>query len=1200
MTDLENANKPRLVLLQEPHVYKGAIKNLSTKNYDLISSGSKPRSAILCPRVLGGTLVESISDNDYICIVLDTKIKYKSKILVISGYLDITFDIQATVMKLQSILDYARKNSLPTILGLDANAWSTLWGSKETNKRGEALEDFVFQNDLIIKNSGAVPTFIASRTQGTIPDVTACSGEAEDLIGDWKVNEEDSLSDHRRIEFHIKIQYNSTIKIQNLEKTNWKLFNDIVGGVKLPYCPRWTSDMLDKEVDFWNKKVKDALDKACPPKEVDLYKKKQPVWWNEDLSKIRQKVRSKFRVARDRGLEADWSAYRALRSDYNKMLKNSKKQSWRTYVSEVQNTKNVSKLIKNLGKNKLPPAGLFKGQDGEVCTNLDDSIQVVFDALFPGNTNNLVEAKSRYCTLSQVHTQANFVTKEKVVKAIATFKANKSPGPDGIKPLVLQHLGDRGIKHLTKLFKISIAMRYVPKSWREAKVALLPKPQKERYDNPNSYRPISLTSFTFKALERVVLWEMQESALNKKPLSKHQHAYLKGKSCETALTTLVDKLERGVLRGQFGLGIFLDIAGAFNFVNPIKAVEAMKRRQISPAITQWYQYYLQNRTATININETQKTRGLPKGLPQGGIISPIAWDLVVDDLLEQLNQEANVLTVGYADDLAIALSGLDPNALVEIAQRYINKACDWGRENDLRFNANKTEAVFFTRKTKVPEYKKLHVDGVNINYSEGCKYLGVYLDKRLRWNQHIQQKIVKCKKLLHTLKAAIGRQWGLQPQLVRWAYTGMVRPILAYACHVWWNFSPSKQLLKDLTRLNRLACLAIAKVHRSTPTKGMEMIYNLQPLEFFLEEQAVKAYHRVSKSVKANWLNPGSQLGHVNRLGKKADLLKFPDNFVERKIFVRQWSKHYYVDLNFDRTRHDSNENLTNVYVYTDGSHIDGRSGWGFVVKQGKRGSYTTRCGYLGLNASVYQAELEAIRQAASYLYGPYYGSKIIFRIDNQAAVRSLANTEIQSQLVLECVQALLKLADRNHVSIRWIKGHAGHEGNDAADVTAKAGAMQIVEGPEPLSWLPRAAQKLVIRNHFHKKWEIQWQKSEEFVHTKNFYGTPSNRVSKNLGKLTREEMSLLVQIITGHCNMLYHSRHYKMSPDEEDTLCRLCLEDEEKPWHILTDCPALMQRRLSIFNRPLYLTKPIRWSTTQLLTFFQEHTIRQLFDQLL
>ncbi len=74
---------------------------------------------------------------------------------------------------------------------------------------------------------------------------------------------------------------------------------------------------------------------------------------------------------------------------------------------------------------------------------------------------------------------------------------------------------------------------------------------------------------------------------------------------------------------------------------------------------------------------------------------------------------------------------------------------------------------------------------------------------------------------------------------------------------------------------------------------------------------------------------------------------------------------------------------------------MDEKSGWGFVIKHGKRLSYTTRCGYLGINTSVYQAKLEAVWHAASYLYGPYYGSKII------CPCRNTVKT-------LECVQALL------------------------------------------------------------------------------------------------------------------------------------------------------------------------------------------------
>ncbi len=131
--------------------------------------------------------------------------------------------------------------------------------------------------------------------------------------------------------------------------------------------------------------------------------------------------------------------------------------------------------------------------------------------------------------------------------------------------------------------------------------------------------------------------------------------------------------------------------------------------------------------------------------------------------------------------------------------------------------------------------------------------------------------------------------------------------------------------------------------------------------------------------------------------------------------------------------------------MYTDGSNYDGKTGWGFVVKKGHK-ICSSECGYLGLNASVYQAEVEAVKQAAKFLVKSHYReTTIIFRIDNQAAVRALANPIITLQQVLECYRALQRLANRNRISIRWIKGHAGHSGNDSADVVARTGAICLV-----------------------------------------------------------------------------------------------------------------------------------------------------------
>ena len=1194
IADVTKLGKPGLIFIQEPHVFRGQVRNISAKNYDVISSGSKSRTAILCPKVLGCTQVHEISDNDYTCCIINTEIKQIPKIMAVSCYLDITLNHQHIADKLQIIVDYADSIGVPLILGMDSNAHSNLWGSDETNKRGEALEDFILQNNLKLCNVGSIPTFKTVRTKGTIIDLTMCSNKIANLVEDWKVVEEDNLSDHKRIEFKLKIRYNSLVKVRSLERTNWHLFNDIVNGVEILDRQLWRPQDLDKEVDLFNERINYALEKSCPLREIDLFKQKQPDWWNDEISATRHDVRTLYRKARRKNTESDWEAYRAKRSDFNRMLKKSKRDSWRNFSSEVVNTKNMARLIKNLGNNRLPPAGLFKDSNGETCKNLEDSIQTVFDTLLPGNQEVEDSPTNRACSWTYIEESTNFITNEKIVKAISSFGKNKSPGLDGIKPIMLQNFNDKSISTLSTLFKISIGLRHVPKAWREAKVILLPKPNKERYDLPKSYRPIALTSFSFKTLERLVLWEIEETALKHKSISKHQHAYLKNKSCDTALSAVIDKIEQGVLRGQYSLGVFLDIQGAFDFVNPDRVQQAMKRRDVNELLRKWYGHYLRNRTATIKINESMGKRRIPQGVPQGGIISPIAWNLVIDDLLTHLSKEKNVKVVGYADDLSLILNGLDPTALVDQAQKLINAAVKWGSANNLKFNASKTEAIFFTKKLKTPNFKQLHVNGEAVKYSKGCKYLGIYLDSKLNWNTHLQQKITRCKKLLYALKTTVGKNWGVNPQLTRWVFTGMVRPILAYASHVWWNFHPTNNIMMQLNRLSRLACLAIAKVHRSTPTKGLEIIYNLKPLNIFLDEQATNAYLRVCKTTKASWLNPGGRPGHISLLARATEKLKIPHN-IEEKIFVRNWAKHYGVNLNFKDTKHDSHENCNTTYVYTDGSNVNGKSGWGFVTRRDSK-IRQTDCGYLGEFASVYQAEIEAVLRAATTLE-PLRGDKIIFRIDNQAAVRSLSNPEIKTSQVLECVKALNVLGNNNQVSLRWIKAHHGHIGNEQADEAAKAGAALIVQGPEPFFTVPRTALKLTVHNHFNTKWHNEWHRSKEYVHTKLFYPKPSVKMSKYLRNLSRENTSLLVQIITGHCNMLYHSRHYKSS-DEENTMCRLCEEDEEKPWHILTDCPVLMQRRTNIFGTPLFLTNNVSWSPGQLRTFFTEQSILQLLDR--
>jgi hypothetical protein len=84
-----------------------------------------------------------------------------------------------------------------------------------------------------------------------------------------------------------------------------------------------------------------------------------------------------------------------------------------------------------------------------------------------------------------------------------------------------------------------MAYGFIPTAWRQVKVTLIPKPGKRDYNEAKAYRPISLSSFLSKTMEKTVDRHIRDSALKKYPLHRNQHAYQIGKSTETALHNVV-------------------------------------------------------------------------------------------------------------------------------------------------------------------------------------------------------------------------------------------------------------------------------------------------------------------------------------------------------------------------------------------------------------------------------------------------------------------------------------------------------------------------------------------------------------------------------------------------------------------------------------------------------------------------------------
>jgi len=159
---------------------------------------------------------------------------------------------------------------------------------------------------------------------------------------------------------------------------------------------------------------------------------------------------------------------------------------------------------------------------------------------------------------------------------------------------------------------------------------LVPKPGRTDYTMVKAFRPISLMSFLLKTLERLVDRFIRDDTLIRYLLNENQHAYMAGKSTDTALHVLVGKIEKALHNKEYALSVFLDI-GTDSLLNVLRS------KRVSNTIIRWINSMLPSRIARANSGEINLEVHLLRGFPQGGFLSALMWILVADGLLYSLN-----------------------------------------------------------------------------------------------------------------------------------------------------------------------------------------------------------------------------------------------------------------------------------------------------------------------------------------------------------------------------------------------------------------------------------------------------------------------------------------------------------------------------------------------------------------------------------
>ena len=130
------------------------------------------------------------------------------------------------------------------------------------------------------------------------------------------------------------------------------------------------------------------------------------------------------------------------------------------------------------------------------------------------------------------------VVEEDVLHVIQNLKKDKSPGPDGITPMMLKLSSNSVAPVLCKLFRLSLSLGALPGSWKRANITPVFKSGDKSL--VSNYRPIALTSVVCKILEHIVTGAIQSHTIDYCLLNPNQHGFVKGRSCVTQLMNITN------------------------------------------------------------------------------------------------------------------------------------------------------------------------------------------------------------------------------------------------------------------------------------------------------------------------------------------------------------------------------------------------------------------------------------------------------------------------------------------------------------------------------------------------------------------------------------------------------------------------------------------------------------------------------------
>lgn len=719
-------------------------------------------------------------------------IELESGIIITSVYAPPTRNF--SLNDIEALFPY-RKRTL--ILG-DFNARSRLWNNRRQNRRGTVLADFVLARDDVqllhtdtpthYPSNGMTPTYIDLGLNYGLRDLT-------DPTTDNALS-----SDHLPI--HLTWKSGRT-KINNFiysyKSLNWNLFRKNISQHINIRSDISTPMQIDNEVDRFISLIQRERDRLATkiPNSPQLDNLPQEII---DLIKFRNKIRKKWQRFRR---EVDKARITAVTFSIKQKIRAYRNECWTKTLSELSITdQSLWKMTRKLNKQRekldvISYNGVDYLSDLGKAEAISTHMESVYSELPDTTTEqeHITETKNKF-TLQTYPIPPRVMEKllvnpKEIYDILKTFPNNKAPGPDGIPYRLLKNLPQKAIVQLMHIINSILRLQYFPMQFKRTLVIPIRKPGKDP-SSPSSYRPISLLNTLSKVVERVILHRVRKIADQQKLIPKEQFGFRPGHNTTLLAAKIVTDVFQAYNKQMNTALLLLDMEKAFDTVWHAGLIYKLAVVHNLPLyFISLIHSYLENRSFQIKVETSlSNVKHIKSGVPQGSVLSPLLYILYVADFPKSPTTNLAL----YADDTAIYTSSFYAQAAKQRLAHHLTLISPYFAKWKLKMNPNKTELVVFTKKfTNQRIFNPLIVEGIPITQQKVAKYLGIKLDERLYFHDHVSFTLARTFSAQQKLYPLTCPKSPLSPYNKLLIYKLIIRPTLTYGAPVWCSISDTQR-----------------------------------------------------------------------------------------------------------------------------------------------------------------------------------------------------------------------------------------------------------------------------------------------------------------------------------------------------------------------------------------------------------------------